>query len=124
MTIRIVKRPHGEAPENIRDAWIGLVLPVKGARLVEGRGFGVLSVPRTWLGRRLKKWFGQVPRLQGYLVETAAAVDLLKRANPSAASWWTANTPHLFESPELCLLFEKECCIVESPGGAPRGTTF
>lgn len=28
MNVRIVKRPLGDAPENVRDAWIGLLLPV------------------------------------------------------------------------------------------------
>ena len=115
MTIRIVKRPRGEAPEDVRDAWIGLVLPVlpRYSRLVEGRGLGVLSAPRSWLARRLKTLFGRGPRTRGYVVDSTAAVELLGNVNPLAAAWWRTNTPYLLE-PRRYLIFEEECCVVEN----------
>ena len=114
MDIRIIKRPRGEAPEYIRDAWVGLLLPVASGcdRPVNGRGFGVLSMPKSWLGRRFKRLFGDVPRRRGYPVETAKAVALLERTNPTAAAWWRTNAPHLFR-PGLILFFDAECCTVE-----------
>jgi hypothetical protein len=116
MNIRIVKRPRGEAPESVRDAWIGLVLPVlpRYSRIKRSRIVGVLSGPKGWLAVRLKLLFGGGPQVRGYLVDTLAAVDFLQNVNPVAAAWWRTNTPHLLER-GLCLIFEEECCVVENP---------
>jgi hypothetical protein len=75
MNIRIVKRPRGEAPEDVRDAWIGLVLPVVPRQTgpVDVKGFGVLSIPKSWLARRLSRLFGRVHRMRGYAVNTMVA---------------------------------------------------
>ena len=79
MNIRIVKRPRGEAPEDVRDAWIGLVLPVvpRQTSPVDVKGFGVLSIPKSWLARRLSRLFGRVHRMRGHAVNSMVAVDLL-----------------------------------------------
>jgi hypothetical protein len=116
MNIRIVKRPRGEAPEEVRDAWIGLSLPVlpRYSRLEERRSVGVLSGPRSWLAMRLIVLFGRRLRKRGYVVDTTAAVDLLENVNPLAAAWWRKNTPHLLK-PGRCFVFEQECCVVEDP---------
>jgi len=120
MNIRIVRRPHGEAPEHIRDAWIGLLLPVAPdhPRIVERRSFGVLSGPRSFLAFRLKALFGRGTRKRGYMVRTLAAVELLQNVNPLAAAWWRTNTSHMLKH-GLCLLFEEECCVVENPPVVP-----
>jgi hypothetical protein len=116
MNIRIVRRPDGEAPEDIRDAWIGLLLPVvpSHSRLVERRSFGVLSGPRSRLAFRFKAMFGRGTSKQGYMVYTLLAIDILEDVNPLAAAWWKTNVPHMLK-PGLCLLFEEECCLVENP---------
>ncbi len=49
--IRIVACPPGEAPQAVREAWIGLELPLPPGRLGHRRGWlttGVVSGPRTW----------------------------------------------------------------------------
>jgi hypothetical protein len=113
MDIRIVKRPNGEAPEEVRDAWIGLLLPVlpRYSRMIERRSVGVRARPRTWLGM----WFKSLsrPRKRGYPDDTTAAIDLLASVNASAAAWWRTNTPDLFK-PGRCLFFDDECCTVEN----------
>jgi hypothetical protein len=63
--------------------------------------------------RQLLSFVGHVPRQRGYAVDMTAAVQLLENFNPPAAAWWRSNTPHLFE-PGLTLLFEEECCVIES----------
>ncbi len=115
MNVRIMKRPPGEAPVDVRDAWIGLSVPVlRGySRPIRRVGVGVLSGPRTWLATWLTGFFGRGPRTRGYIVDTAAAVSLLEKANPLAAAWWRTNAPHLLE-PGRCLLFEEDCCLVEN----------
>lgn len=117
MNIRILKRPRGEAPEDVRDAWIGLSLPVLPSHphIVQGRPFGVLSIPRHRLVRRFLSLVGHVPRQRGYAVDVTAAVQLLESFNPSAAAWWRSHAPHLFK-PGLILLFEEECCVIEDAG--------
>jgi len=52
--IRIVAFPPGEAPQAVREAWIGLELPLPPGRLGHRRGWlttGVVSGPRTWWQR-------------------------------------------------------------------------
>jgi hypothetical protein len=93
MEIRIVKRPVGEAPENIRDAWIGLRLPV------------LPNYPRI-------VYFGSGRSVRGYSVDPTTAINLLKKANPLAAAWWLTNTPQVF-TPERCFVFDEECCVTE-----------
>jgi len=99
MNVRIVKRPKGEAPENVRDAWIGLLLPVlpRYPRTLVRRGSGVLSGPRSWLAMWLHELIGTGQRTRGYGVDTAAAANLLENVNPLAATWWRTNAPHLFK---------------------------
>jgi hypothetical protein len=112
MNIRIVKRPLGEAPEDVRDAWIGLSLPVITNHPHIGRAFGVLSIPRNRLVRRFLSLVGRVPRQLGYPVDVTVAVQVLENFNRPAAAWWRSHAPHLFK-PGLSFLFEEECCVIE-----------
>jgi hypothetical protein len=99
MNVRIVNRPSGEAPEHIRDAWIGLTLPVvpRFPHPVDARAWGVLSGPRNRLAARLRKLFGNGFRMRGYIVDSPAAIEILKKADPFAAAWWLTNAPHLLK---------------------------
>ena len=63
MKIRIISTPPGEAPEHIRQAWVGLVLPVP----------------------------GMMRRKGGYLVAADKAIEILSRQAPEAAKWWHQN---------------------------------
>jgi hypothetical protein len=65
---------------------------------------------------RLKEIVGHGPRMRGYVVDTAAAIDLLENVNPLAAAWWRTNAPHLFKRGH-CLFFHEECCVVEGSAG-------
>jgi len=72
MHIRIKSIPSGEAPEHIRQAWIGVVIPVP-PRLTERRnflGFGVLSGPKSRLGAVLFLLLG---RARLHLLRNAVA---------------------------------------------------
>jgi hypothetical protein len=114
MKIRIVRRPIGEAPENIRDAWIGLTLPVSPIRpqAITARTFGVLSGPRSRLASRLRLFLGGGERVTGYPVDVAVAVEILRKVNASAADWWVVNAPHLFRDGRR-FVFHEECCVAE-----------
>ena len=53
---------------------------------------GVLTGPKTALSQWIQLLLGRGRRHAGYVVNIAAAVALLERANPSAAAWWRENT--------------------------------
>ena len=108
--IKIISAPFGEAPLHIREAWIGLVLPlaVPSVRSVWIVG-GVLTGPRTALGHWLQLLLGRGSRHAGYVVNVVAAVALLDRANPSAAAWWRENTPDLLAE-NRNFVFNAEAC--------------
>ena len=110
-TVRIVARPIGEAPEWVRDAWIGLTVPLlcPGPRTL--RSVGVLSED-SFL-RRLVGWLAGRPAIvNGYVVNAKIAVDLLEGHAPQAAAWWRANTGHLLDGSRN-FLFDTQCCEVE-----------
>ena len=51
MKIRVVATPPGEAPESVREARVGMEMPVlRRSRILTTRGCGVLSGPKTHLG--------------------------------------------------------------------------
>src|SRR5262249_41750866 len=78
--VRIIRLPPGDAPEQIRLAWLGLELPFvvqTGSKTVEG----VLSA--------------EPARCEGYAVLGAEAVRILSTHNPGAAEWWYRNAPHV-----------------------------
>jgi hypothetical protein len=109
MQIRIKSTPPGEAPEHIRQAWVGLVIPVpprfKGRRL--GFGFGVLSAPKTFIGSLLGLLCFKGQRDIGYIVESNVAINLLAARSPEAADWWRQNTPQ-FTAPGKYFMFAAE----------------
>lgn len=111
MHIRITHTPPGEAPAHIRQAWVGLVLPVHERYAGEQRrlGVGVLSGPRTWLGVLLAMLTGRAKHATGYVVDAKTALDLLATHAPEAAEWWRTHTPHFLE-PGRCFLFAAEGC--------------
>ena len=113
LMIRIVHPPAGEAPDNIRAAWVGLVLPVAGPQcLVVSRTQGVLSGPRGRLGGILHILLGRTKSERGYRVKSAIAIDCLSKHAPDAAEWWRQNTPHLLK-PNGVILFQEAACTGE-----------
>ena len=87
--IRITSIPLGEAPEEIRNAWIGLVIPL----LVEE---GVAQPQQ-------RQAHGQ----RHYEVLAIVAVTLLWNHNKVAAQWWLTNARHRLGN---IWGFNTECC--------------
>lgn len=75
--IRIVRRPVGEAPEWVRDAWFGLLLPTMRGSPRSWPVSGVLSGRANVFERIRDRIQGRTRRLTGYAVNAKAAVDLL-----------------------------------------------
>src|SRR3954470_18176769 len=99
MKIRIKSTPPGEAPEHVRQAWIGLEIPVppRFAGCRRCLGFGVLSGPKSRLGTLFAILFGRAQRETGYIVEANVAIDLLASRSPDAAAWWREHAPRFIE---------------------------
>jgi hypothetical protein len=132
--IRIVATPPGEAPEEVRREWIGLELPLAGgetgARLV--RTGGVLTGPRTFLGKLFALVLGQSGQHYGYVIDAPQALMLLAEKAPWAAQWWRACAPHCWE-PGYKFVFPAEGCAevgrdevgrLAAPGQVPSEEFF
>ncbi len=111
MKIRIKSTPPGEAPEDIRQAWIGLEIPIPPRFAGRRRGFGVgvVSGPKSRLGALFAILLGRRQRAVGYIVEASVAVDLLAAHSPEAAGWWRQNAPSFIE-PGRYFLFAADSC--------------
>ncbi|MBI2760956.1 MAG: hypothetical protein HYX51_05975 [Chloroflexi bacterium] len=103
--------PPGDAPENIRRAWIGEILPVAGRErgMHAWGGHGVLFGPRTILGDLARRLRGRPVHDGGFVVDARVAIQLLAERSPDAARWWIENTPRLFR-PGYVLWFAPEAC--------------
>jgi hypothetical protein len=107
--VRVVRRPEGEAPEWVRDAWIGLELPLLDAEPHTAMTMGVLSTPRTRLGWWWAGLRGRHQRITGYAVPADVAVRLVEARNPTAAIWWRANVGWSVR-PGAAFLFDLPAC--------------
>jgi hypothetical protein len=111
MQIRIVRRPIGEAPEWVRDAWIGTCLPLANPKEKVWLGFGVLTRPRGRFAQLWGLFLGKAERITGYAVNAQAAVDVLSDSQPDAAGWWRANVPDMLDG-RSNFVFDSNACEV------------
>ena len=92
--IKIIATPPGEAPEWVRNEWVGLELPVVEVDMKGVIQFGAAEC-------------GPPQNIGGYQVETKKAIEILKEKNPKAAQWWLENPLLKFMD---VLVFKKEVC--------------
>jgi hypothetical protein len=117
--IRIIATPPGEAPEEVRRAWVGLELPLAAGEtgprdLPVG---GVLTGARTFLGKLFNLLTGQRRYAHGYVIDAPQALVLLAEKSPRAALWWREHAPHCWQ-PGQVFLFHPEVCA-ELPSRKP-----
>jgi hypothetical protein len=113
--VRITSVPAGEAPQWVREKWVGLVLPLAKPRPLTVLTSGVLSGPPN---RLAAIWWGLLGRLEkksGYAVEATAALAILERTAPDAALWWRENVPRLRARRRKFLFRESDCEPAASP---------
>lgn len=97
--IKVISIPEGEAPEEIRAAWVGLVLPcypIEG--YLEGEEFEILSRKPAAKRRRC------------VVIPQTEALEILEKEHPEAAKWWEDHGFPLqdrpnFSFPSTTLLF-------------------
>lgn len=107
--VRILNRPCGVAPEWVRDAWIGCLLP-----LVEGEcGWvecvDVSKAPMSRLSFWIARLSGRTFRMAGFAVPSKTVIGILALKSPEAAEWWRTNLPQFAEA-ELGFVFDSQAC--------------
>ncbi len=109
MYIRIINTPSGDAPERVRAAWVGLVLPLAVPGVHDVETVGVLSRPKRGFGSFFAHLAGRTTKVQGYTVEAARSIEILATHSPAAANWWRENAAAAIR-PGTYLLFPTESC--------------
>ena len=107
--VRIIDVPPGEAPLEVRRAWVGLELPVLGKRPVRYLASGVLTGPNSRAQTLLHLLTFRLVVQTGYVIEAPSAIDILATVNPEAAQWWRTHARHAIR-PKRKLLFPTHCC--------------
>jgi hypothetical protein len=108
-SVRIVDTPPGEAPLEIRQAWVGLELPVLGKRPVRYLGSGVLTGPKTFTETLLHLITLRLVVQSGFVVPAEHAIEILEAVRPEAARWWREHATHTIHARRK-FLFAPECC--------------
>jgi hypothetical protein len=97
MKVRIKAVPPGEEPEEMRQCWVGLDLPLvagdRGPRSV--LSFGGISTPRSPLSVIWQFLNERIRTRKCYRVPVDAALAVLEKSHPDAAEWWRSQAPHL-----------------------------
>ncbi|MGI4788689.1 MAG: hypothetical protein ACRYFS_07540 [Janthinobacterium lividum] len=109
VAIKIIAVPPGEAPQQVREAWVGIVLPLALPGQARGLNAGVLTGPKTSLARLWWRLTKRGSSGVGYLVESAVAISLLSERHPWAAQWWQQNAPDFLKA-ERRFMFAAEVC--------------
>lgn len=120
MRVTIVRPPIGEAPEWVREAWVGLTLPLASEQQRSWQTVGVLTGPHNWLAQLWTIVTGRSVKVTGYRVNAQTAVDYLADHHPDAAAWWRENTPEMLTG-RSSFIFNSDACQHADAGefGAP-----
>ncbi len=110
--VYITRRPAGEAPEWVRDSWIGVSLPLASKRERTWRGIGVLTGPHDWLSQLWAVFRGRTIKVAGYAVNAKVAVDRLAEIDPQAAAWWREHAPQMLTGRRY-FVFDSPSCVLE-----------
>lgn len=100
-SIKIIAVPPGQAPEEVRREWVGLVIPLP-PQEIGGFQMGVRG--------------GAAKNLGGYQVYSRDAFSLLLAKSPEACRWFVANAffgSHLVFAREVCELLPDVETIVD-----------
>ena len=118
LAIKIFRAPVGPAPQAIRDAWIGLTIPIEVSPKIMFDSFpafsdSILAITGIFFGV-----YGIKPGVRGYLVNCLLAFQILDQVNPEAVEWWRSHKSHFFYSGRM-FVFDAGCC--ELITGGPYG---
>lgn len=119
--VRIVAVPPGEAPQWVREQWVGLELPLAqdSPAAQTWHAAGVLTGPKGLAAMAARRLRGDLDRRRGFAVDVQEALAILEDASPEAARWWRTHAAHLVQ-PGRCFVFAESVCTVPD-GAAGRG---
>ena len=116
--LRIIATPLGDAPQWVREAWVGVVIPLLDD-VATAQEIPVVSVYDTaqHSGMPPQSNATDLPHgtWRGYTVLAIDAFDALQVLRPDAAEWWFENLPHLLD-PNQYFVFDELCGVVQSLG--------
>jgi len=118
MHVRIIATPPGEAPLDVREAWVGLLLPLvdEDSEARASLTSGVLTGPKSFLSTLGWLLRGRAKRVNGYRVNALVAIGILEKHAPEAARWWQTHSPS--RSPNRLFMFHAEVCEIVADGPA------
>src|SRR5690348_11847251 len=99
--IRIESIPQGTGPKHVREAWVGLVLPVADIPGPTVRTFPIGPPAKRNLWHKVQNLFRRELVEQPtpvYSVSFPEAVALLEKSNPVAAQWYKENCAHTLQA--------------------------
>lgn len=100
--LKIHSTPSGEAPEHIRNAWVGICIPYPEFSRIKGPYEVDLAGVLTGASRGKKKVFP---------ISAQDAIDVLAQTQPEAALWWKRSGNYYGD-----FLFDADSCeLVEKP---------
>lgn len=113
--VRIFAVPPGEAPDWVREKWVGLELPLAQSLPTSQRlcTAGVLSGPRSGIAAHLAYVCGGYQRRRGFRVNVLEALTALEEVSPEAANWWRVNTPHLIRRSQVFVFHDEVCTVIQ-----------
>ena len=107
--IRIREVPPGEAPYEIRQKWVGLVLPVAPPTMRETYMKSLLTEPKTYLGIFIASRDEDFLANGAFFVSGPTAIEALLQSSFDAVKWWKRNAP-FFQNKRSAFLFSAACC--------------
>ena len=115
--MRITETPPGEAPLEVRKAWVGLVLPLRPGETGPRRILtaGVVTGPRSRFGFLLALLLRRFQPVVGFLIDAASSVEILAEHDGSAAAWWRNNASSTVATGRSLVFHAEVCQIVAEP---------
>jgi len=104
----ILRTPAGAAPEPVRQARVGLELPVSAAGEFTLQSVLDPEAPRSQVAQWWWRLTGRLKRDRGYAVFVVDAREVLERRHPTEAAWWRQHAPHLCV-PGRVFAFDRAC---------------
>ena len=105
---RIAKVPIGAVPLWVRQAWVGLDLPLTNDHAVTTWSQPVTAKSGGYLAVLWGVLSGKQTCVTGYSVSALAAVAVLQDTDAEAAAWWRKNTPFVLAG-QRNFLFDLDC---------------
>ena len=112
MNVRVVRMPLGDAPEWVREAWVGLSLPITGVGPRRWRAITAAGGPATIMDYVRARLTGRTTVIVGYEVNGKIAIERLGGLNAAAAAWWLEQSP-AWAAGTVSFLFDTNSCEVE-----------